>query len=295
MPDMNYQKKSAPLYVWGLTFFFVCVVVGFSLFLFRQSFVYSNIEKIRIFSTVTEKRIIALGSSLLGHATFPDEFMSDFGKANGFDDFKYLQITRGGGLQEDFIPFMHSITEAKPDIVVIESNLVLLDLDKSERLKLIERRHQKKLRHIGSQLIRWFFGAKQKNSQSTLKTIDQQTKQDSMFFVLRSEFTKNHFGVRDTILPKEIKDFFVRAKEKKIRVILVDIPRSERLEEVITRLPSYDQNVSYMIQALKTKYGVEYLKFPDQLGLEYYVDFAHFNQAGRERYSLWLLSCLSKY
>ncbi len=292
---MNYQNKTAPLYGWGLAFFFVCVVVGVSFYFFQQLFIRGNIEKIRILSTVTEKRIIALGSSLLGHATFLDESMSDFGKANGFYDFNYLRITKGGGLQEDFIPLMRSITEVKPNIVVIESNLVLLDLDKSERLKLVVRQHKKKLRHIGSQLRRYFFGVKQRNSELGLETIDQQTKQDSMRFVHKSEFIKDHFEVRDTILSKEIEDFFVCAKEKKIRVILVDIPRSEKLEEVITRVPSYDQNVPYGIHAVKRKYVVEYLKFPDQLGLEYYMDFSHFNQKGRERYSIWLLSCLSKF
>ena len=273
---------------------FVCFIAVVSFYGFRKSFIQKNMERLHAFSSVNEKRIVAVGTSLLGHATFFDQFMSEFGKEKNFDEFKYLQITKGGGFQEDFIPLMRAITEANPNIVIIESNLVLLDLDKSERLKLAIRHHKKRLRHSGSLFLRAIFGTKQEKTELRREAAIQQTKQDSVHLALRKEFSKSHFEVRDTILPKEIEVFLLRAKELKIRTIIVDIPRFRKLEEVITQLPLYKPNVYSLIQELQTKYGVTYLKFPEELGLEYYEDFSHLNQKGRERYSYWLLSCLSK-
>ncbi|MBL7962000.1 hypothetical protein JNL27_17330 [bacterium] len=290
---MNYQSKSPPMYVWGMTFILVFVVVVTSSFFVDRSFVRDSIERLHLFSNTGEKRIIAIGSSLLGHATFYDYFMSDFGSEKGFDEFSFLQITRGSGSLEDFAPLMHALATAKPNIVVIESNLLLLRDNKISRLNVTIRRHKKYVRKNLFLPLRYVLGSKPRKIEMTRDLPYEPTRLDPTFLKFALVDMKEH-EVRDVVLPMEMEEFIIRAREQKITVILADVPRYEMLENVIIQSPMNQQKMSVLILDLQTKYGIKYLKYPDKLGLDNYVDFYHFNQKGRERYSYWLLSCLSK-
>lgn len=290
---MNYQSKSPPLYVWGIACLLVGIFTVSSFYFTNRSFIRYNKERLHAFSTVSEKRVVAIGTSLLFHGTFFDNRMSDFGKKNGFGRFSYLQITRNGGFFEDFVPLMPAITDAKPNVVVIQSNLLLLSRDKIDRLKRAIARHKKYLKYILSFPLVHFVPSKLTDTQLTTASGDA-TNQNSVFFASVTKDLRK-YEVRDITLPKDFEDFFERAREQKIKIIIIDIPRYEKVEEVITQLPENRQKLSSLIRYLKENYDIEYLEYPEKLGLEYYMDFSHFNQKGRERYSIWLLSCLSKF
>ena len=291
---MNSQNKYPPIHVWAMTLVIVCVVAVSSFYYFQTSFIQYNTKRLHLLSSVNGKRIVGLGTSLLRRATFFDEFMSDFGRENGFDGFKFVQITKGGGLQDDFISLMQTIEETKPNVVLIESNLVFLDLVKSEKLKVKIISHRDYLKSIFLKSLRFFAGSNSWYAQPTRELPFKPVTQDSMRFVSKIKLMRK-YEVRDTTLTREFEDFLIYAREQKTKIIVVEVPRYEKLEEVVTELPKNKQKLSALIQDLKTKYGIEYLEYPEKLGLEYYVDFSHFNQKGRERYSLWLLSCLSKF
>lgn len=288
MAGMNYQSKSPPLYVWGIACLLVCMIAAAAFFLRGRSFIVQTKEKLHLFSVLNEKRVVAIGTSLLGQATFPDHLMSDFGREKGFDEFKFFQMTKGGMFLEDIFPSLNEITDAKPDVVVIESNLLLFTLDERERLNMEIGRHKKYLRYLVLRYLLSFTGSKPR------ETDFLQTRQDAAILAGKTEGLKK-YRVRDDVFPEEIEDFFALSKKQKIKIIIADVPRYEKLEEVITKLPGNNQKMTNLIQDLKIKYGIEYLEYPEKLGLEYYMDFSHFNQKGRELYSLWLLSCLSKF
>lgn len=294
---MNYQNKSAPIYVWGITFTILCIASAVTLYLYEDTkpFTEFNIERLNTFKDFKGKKIIGLGSSLLHNATFFDQFMSDFGEKKGYDSIRFLRIIKYGSTIEDFVPLLNSLLDASPEIVVIEANMLLLLgggrrepgfwSDTKQFLKFL-------VQHPGR--INDFQRGGRGNLELNMKLPGQNTRQDSMTLAKRVKRMTTYY-VRNSGFPTEVDEFFIKSKKRKIKVVIVDVPAYSKVEEMIEEWPFNKQKMADLLTDMHQKYGVEYLKFPDQLGLGYYADFAHFNQAGRERYSLWLLSCLSKY
>lgn len=296
MASVNHQSKSAPIYVWGITLVFIGIVFAAVLFLYAgtKPFVEYNLERLDTFHSAKGKKIIGIGSSLLHNATFFDQFMSDFGKENGYDSIRFLRIIKYGSAIEDFVPLLDPMLNTSPDIIVIEFNMLFLlggwarppsfwnDMKKFIRFVI---QHPTKVSD--------FQKAERGNLELSMKLPDRNARQDSSVFAKRVRKMKE-FRVRNSGFPKELENFFSVSGGRKIKMVIVDVPGYTKLEEAIEEWSVNKQKMSDLQLELKIKYGIETLKFPDELGLEYYMDFSHFNQKGRERYSLWLLSCLSK-
>ncbi|MBL7961593.1 hypothetical protein JNL27_15270 [bacterium] len=292
---MNYQSKSPPMYVWGMTLVFVCLtfIVSFKLYSDSKTFVDYNVERLDTFRTVKGKKVIGIGSSLLHNATFFDQFMSDFGEDIGYDSIRFLRIVRYGSAIEDFIPLMTPMLDASPDMIIIESNILFLLGGEVRRPKIwkdIAKFIRFAIKHPTR--IPVFERAGRGNLELNMELPFHLSQHDTLTRVKRVMKMKA-FKVRSSDFPKEVIDFFSGSTERKIKIIIIDVPYVI-LEEVIQETSLIQQKTTYLRSQLQVKYGIEYLVYPDSLGLEYYVDFSHLNQKGRERYSYWLLSCLSK-
>ena len=68
-------------------------------------------------------RVVGLGASQLGRATYVDARMDAVAQQEGVQ-FRYVQIARVGGRFDDWAPLMARVREARPDIVVIEDRLL---------------------------------------------------------------------------------------------------------------------------------------------------------------------------
>jgi hypothetical protein len=295
---MNGPNKPAPIYVWGLTLAILCIVSAVTLYLYANAkpFTEFNKERLNTYKNTKGKKIIGLGSSLLHNATFFDRFMSDFGDKKGYDSIRFLRIIRYGGTIEDFIPLLNSILDASPEIVVIESNmLLLLGGGRREPDLWNDTKHFLKFLLQHPMRINDFQRGGRGNLELNMKLQAKNSRLDSIALAKRVKRMKTYY-VRNSGFPSEVDEFLIKSKKRKIRVVIVDVPAYSKVEEMIEGWPFIKQKMADLLTEVQQKYGVEYLKFPDPLGLEYYADFAHFNQAGRERYSLWLLSCFfSKY
>lgn len=79
-----------------------------------------------------------------------------------------------------------------------------------------------------------------------------------------------------------------QARDRGIRVILLDLPRSRRAETIIPAL--HRQKARELRRQLEQECGVRPLEFPHRFPLEMYRDYSHLTEPGAEQYSMWLIA-----
>lgn len=292
---MNRSNKSAPLMVWAMTLGFVILMAAGTLYLYFQTkpFIEFNSDRLAAFKDVKGKKVAGIGSSLMYNATYFDDFMSDFCLKNGYESIRFLRIVRYGSSIEDFFQLLNPILDASPDVILIESNLLFFNRGE-RRLPSAAADFKKFLKFLirYPERINDFQRGERGNLELMMELPFQSPKQDTVERLQRAAKLKK-MQVRNPDELKELSVFFSMCKERQIKVVIVEIPGF--LENGMAEWSLKKQKIASLCQALETEYGTEYLTFPYQFGLEYYRDFAHFNQKGRESYSRWLVKCLSEY
>jgi len=89
--------------------------------------------------------------------------------------------------------------------------------------------------------------------------------------------------------------FFKEAQELGIKVILLEIPRSQEAENQLS--VQFKQEYNDLVMQFHNFYKIDYVGFPDKIPQkDYYLDRGHMNETGADYYCDWLLKefCLRK-
>ena len=100
----------------------------------------------------------------------------------------------------------------------------------------------------------------------------------SKFFDLKAESKKYiaHFNKKRTFDTQPLKDFLTFAQKKNIKVIVLDVPHFQGLNETL-----YFQQVNQKIKNLARTYKALYLQFPrTEYPIEYFSELVHYNTKG---------------
>jgi len=83
--------------------------------------------------------------------------------------------------------------------------------------------------------------------------------------------------------------FFKAAKKHGIKIYLIEMPLSIEKEQFLS--DPVRQQIMSLLDIYSEDYGVGYLDFPEKLTYsEYYIDGEHFNNAGADYYTEWLVN-----
>lgn len=276
-----------PLRVWAATAS-VCLITGLVFFLMfrnylagvKKEFVTSGPERIGAFSQSGPgaQRVIALGTSLMYFDTFFDGKMDAFARSRGYERLRFLRIARARGSFEYFSPLLESILAARPDVLIIEHDLLFYRwaADGQDLPGFIKER------------IKSFFGIPFKpnhlilldgNLEPGTPVMDPAGFADPEKFIAMRPLATGWDG--------EVEDFLDRARGRGITVVLLKMPRAPLAERVLA--PEAYRGV---IEARMKRYralGARELVFPEELDLSHYLDYSHLNEKGREIFSRWLV------
>jgi len=231
-------------------------------------------------------RVVAIGSSLFRRAIFFDGRMEAFAADNGFSGLEFLRITRPGCEIKDFEPFFDRVLDARPDVLLIESDALFFVRPRRDFF----REYPDFMRHVllksmsSKRLVFPRFAVQEIDGATDLPVITEGLGTAQM----------NELGLRNLKqrLPAEglgANALLQKAAAMGIRLVIVDMRREPGFEKFagIERAQT-----AALAKNLPAEYGAALISHPEELGREYYWDYAHLNEEGRRRFSLWLLGAL---
>lgn len=243
-------------------------------------------------SQESDFKVVVLGTSRTRNGIWFDDSLEHRALlANHFElrDIEFLRIVRPAGRLEHFLPLFAPILDAQPNLVLIESSLLLIQAQdrniekgKSVLARFIlqrDRAHLESIRRSNSLEGEMRFLAKK-------WPVDHDSAALQEFKQLRA---------KTPLCPvepdSEVSDFLEAARKKGIWIALVEVPRTKRAEAL---LPTADRGaVEKRLRVLEDKYSVRHLDCTLDLTIDDYRDFAHFNEVGREKFGTWFLSVLA--
>jgi hypothetical protein len=211
-------------------------------------------------------------------------------------DVHYKMITRPYAVIGDFSPYLDEIMKAAPGVVLIESNIICADLYHRPSESLIGhlrqyraffRKIQKRLAELWLQSFSGLF-----RESPELRASGQGTAPDEKYWNAYKKGAKK-FRVRRIDAFPEWNAFLGRARKAGIRVFLLELPRSREADRYVSKKFLEDQE--RLIRQFEERYHVIHLKFPRRLEQRaFFIDSAHFNRAGANLFSRWLVDRIWK-
>ena len=287
------RKPAPPLvtWFWGL-FFGLCLTIAFLKMAVdaklppSSAFVAFNdarIEALAAGQTVPDRlRIVLLGNSRLKYGTEVDPEGFSFS-----DDarFEVLRLVNNWATFEDFAPMADRILDLRPDMIVMQTDL--LGRGRREWGRVFMYREYLNWRAFGHgpwnpgkidhQEVQYATPCLNDQSQDRY---DWRVDVDSnwLIFDLESDGARNARG------------FIDKAADQGIRVVLLSMPITERVQSVLTPM---DNLASDLLGELERDDKVTKLTFPETVPNERFCDFVHMNEAGRATFTPWLAQQLS--
>jgi hypothetical protein len=257
----------------------------------QEDFIRVNSQRIRQFSQTSEPgmgstfRVIALGNSFLYRATFLDSRMERLAEERELPGLRFLRVTRAGGRLPHFEPLRYEIMDARPDLLVIQTGLLLKE-------PLLARVYPQFLRFWIGRQIDSFKGRRRPNPNVNLQPDDEtprQWRQDRAAFGQFARFFKEQYkkGWSD---PDRVAPWIDEALRKGVPILLLEMPRSIPVH-TMTEQGSFRT----FHEALPKQWNGVVLSYPVPLAIKHFTDFTHLNAHGRDLYSDWLLGALKTF
>jgi len=294
------NKISAPLWTWVAAGTLALLFLGVSYYWFfrADSSQHFNPQRLERFTCQEDEktlRVAVIGTSLTSNAFYKDEDMERFAKDRGLQ-IRFLRFTLAGGQLGEFYDLSEEVINSGADIVFFEAAIFGIDLGTAD-VKLDRYRYY--LRHGGTKLLaRLPFVPERQRSErhnENYSAIDlpltpifgaTPDKAAGQYRKTASQFRIRNFAEGETFAA-----LFSQAKQKGKVVVFLDLSRSKMAWDMLPA--GFEGEFVQTMRQYEKVYGISYLRFPQRLPLDYFQDFAHFNDKGRKIYSEWFLANLA--
>lgn len=234
-------------------------------------------------------RIVALGNSLLYRGIWFDGTMATVAARYGAPNWHFLRIVRSMGGYRNFTPLFEPILAARPDLLILQSDLLL------ENVQPIGYGE-----YLSYSARSWLRQATGRPSLQRTAVIDQlRDREDNPPFRRSDAVLARYVAARPYALPlpaparAEIEELLLLAKAAGIRVVVLDLPRSAASREAVAvcrRGSGGDATEAWLRQGdLAT-----WLECPLAFDDDCFYDYAHLNAAGRDKLVSWLVGALAR-
>ena len=227
-------------------------------------------------------RVIAIGSSAMGKAVFMDKDMEALAGKHGLDGLEFMRLTIPAGGIMDFMPLLNGIYSAAPDVILVESDSALYERHRVRNAFV--RKYTEFLKAmLMDSLKAGRFVSPEPEEPHTEEEFERPLVErgapslDSLILL---------WNERSLIGIEESGPFFSEAAKRRVRVVLVNIPRHPEFER---RVGGPEPEANDLRKRLEKDYSVESIGFPREIGESSYSDFVHLNGEGRLEFSLWLV------
>lgn len=250
----------------------------------KSDFVLENTSRLKKFAQENSedgKRVVALGNSLLFHGTLFDRDMESLARTHHVRAFSFLRIARNAGEQSHFSPLLEALWHASPDLLLIQSDLLLFVRESSVDDEDVDYRHY--LKALLSGKVTHQRGKNLLENNKVEKVATNRGKRRLGKAVAR--FRK--LQEKASVDLDEFKKLLAQARQNGVQIVILDVPRYFAVEQV--RTEDKNTNRLELIRMLREELHLPWLTLPGQLSADCYRDYAHMNARGREQYSRWLL------
>lgn len=293
------NKFNAPLWTWVAAGCLALLFFGVSYYCFFQanSYLQFNPRRLERFTSLEDEKtlkVAVIGTSLTGSAFYKDEDMERFAKGRGLK-IRFLRFTLGGGRLNEFYELSETVVNSGADLICFEAAIFGLAMG-NDNVTLDRYRYY--LRHGGTRLLaRLPFVSERhrpemQNENYTAEQLShppvsgQNLEMETWLYLKRI----SQFRVRDFSEGKKFASLLNLARERGKVVVFLDLSRSKNAWDMLPA--GFEGEFVQTMRQYENVSGVSYLKFPQRLPLDYFQDFAHFNDKGRKVYSEWFLNNL---
>lgn len=294
------KKARAPLWTWVAAGTCALFFLGVSYYCFYRadSYRHFNPQRLEGFRSPEDEkalRVAVIGTSLTGNAFYKDEVMERFAKERGLQ-IRFLRFTLGGGSLKEFYEISEAVINSGADLICFEAAIFGLAMGNDNE---ILDRYRYYLRHGGTRLLaRLPFVPERRrpeklNENYTERVLTpraasgQSTAQETELY--RNRIAR--FRIRDFSEGKKFASLFRLARERGQVVVFLDLSRSKKAWDMLPA--DFEDAFVQTMREYEKAFGMPYLRFSPRLPLEYFEDFAHFNDKGRKLYSEWFLANLA--
>jgi hypothetical protein len=289
-------RLGTPLWVWGTTLTFASSLLIIS-FIYYHSYTIHNLAWLdSIFNTSRIKafeqaaaldnypKIIAIGTSLTRYGLYKDAAMEHFAALHGIN-IHFLRFTKSNGELPDFKTLATYLLSVKPTIIFLESALFTRNTQANKINYYWEIKHKYYLRYLIRKYVFKTYSSPERDQGNFIDINWNQIATNTNLAQYQKIFA--NFRVRDISYGNSYRDFFKKASEKGIQIILIDLSRPKNTWDIMP--PDTEKNITHLMEQYQARYKIKYLRFPYKLKQDYYIDFGHLRLAGRKFYSKWLL------
>lgn len=280
------HPKTVPFKVWLFSLVIVLIFLFLGLLIPEQvesnNIQINKLIKLKSINNGTKKSIVTIGTSLLGHALYPDKEMNNLAKAYNIQDMNYLRFPHGGRDLEYFNNLFNALCKYKPNVVVLDASLMFYFskdmLDINEPIF----KFTKKIKDY----IKNSFGHAQ-NSLNYEDRIQSSMDKTTNIKIFKWKKNLNQWIKRGHNLSASFLHFIQYANANNIKLYIVDFSRAHSTQNIFPN--KYSNYENRMILEYSNRYNINYRKYPVSLSKEYFIDYAHANNRGRKVISEWFV------
>ncbi|MBZ0220871.1 MAG: hypothetical protein K8I01_10625 [Candidatus Methylomirabilis sp.] len=294
-PEHKYPQPFPPLRLWHIVAaLFTCVFLvslpAYRTYHLEAEAAYRNsylqrFEKFSDRSDAGDKglRVIAIGSSLMAYAIMPDQAFEELASEK-LMSLKFLHLARPCAVLEDFKLFFEKVLDVRPSIILLESDSVFYHRCEKGFLKS----YPDFLREAVRKSLKVKRPALPEPHINTYANIRDDVPRLQAVKKSAGRIKKSvaSFNRRTLVGFDEVGTFFSEAAKRGVRVALVDVRRSPEFEALAG---DYKSDRAALFERLRSEYRITMVAFPEEMASEFYADPAHMNEAGRKRFSQWLV------
>jgi len=231
-----------------------------------------------------DKRVVVLGSSLIGQGISCSEEFSD-------SSFRQIRLSKiflntHRGVLKTFteIHGFDSLLLHPPDILLIEVDQLAYRIEQDQTLSERFSTGAVFLRNVKTTAA---FGIANYRMPEYCGKIIHETIADTVWE------TNTHWQPLTFNDHGEVHPYLQQLQKLGVRLVMVHVPRPG-VSEAAIHTGSREKEFLSVVQAYQQAYGMEYWNYPHLLPFTYFYDQGHLNKRGRMLYSNWLYSKLEK-
>jgi hypothetical protein len=288
------KTNALPLSMWVPVFAIVTTLLAYSASIAhwveaREFADSGNFNAARLFEHGHPKLVTMLGSSLTHHALNNDQNMQRVLATSGIDT-SFVRFTANGAFPESYESVLPLIIQARPQLVIIELEMMLIEIPVASPLFNLRRMFAS----LRNTLVRGSNGmpARFKGNFGQKRECERLMTEERAAQIDVSGLIQSKFSLLSSELTPTWREFIKQIQANGGRVVFSEIGRSGFAAQAIT--PTFKKAYEQTIVTLQDLYSVDIWRYPGPFDLEKYCDLAHLNDIGRENFVRWLVPELRK-
>ena len=232
------------------------------------------------------RRVVLLGSSRLKYATELNDDELAPNQPRALDQFNNLRIVVNAADFEDFRPFTDRLIASRPNVVVIELEVIA----RQRRPRPRSSRVRDYLKWLAFDVGPWTANYSSERTMQVEKPCKPETREEIERAICERRDLYLLISDAPSDKPTLVEWFITAAASQGARVLLLDIPVTATIEPVFAE--QRDHAMSLAVKKLGGLKTVSIVRYPNATSDSMFCDTKHLNDEARASFSNWLATVI---